>query len=151
MELRQFKTGCLLLLLVLCPLLTIPAADAANDEEELERHFETLKVGTLAFTNVWVHRQTNEVILIRHSRGIHSIKLSDLPSEELIELKSQIGDLAELAPKRASGWRDNPVVQKIMGLFGGGSDRTKFVFIAIGVLVVLLMAVKLRKPKDTAG
>ncbi|HAV64041.1 MAG TPA: hypothetical protein DCY13_16950, partial [Verrucomicrobiales bacterium] len=37
-------------------------------EDPSERHFEVLNVGDLSFTNVWVHRQTNFNILIRHSR-----------------------------------------------------------------------------------
>jgi hypothetical protein len=61
-----------------------------------EKHFESLTVGELVFTNVWVNRQTNFNILIRHRGGIHTIRLTDLPQEELDALRPQLGDLANI-------------------------------------------------------
>jgi hypothetical protein len=120
--------------------------------ENEERHFESLTVGALSFTNVWVHRQTNTVILIRHSRGIHSIKLSDLPHEELTELKSQIGDLAELPPTEKSGWRNSAFVQKLLVMYEGSSGRTRIILgIVVFLLVLLVIAKKLGRKSVVAA
>lgn len=118
------------------------AAGQTLGEKSAERHFEFLAVGALSFTNVWVHRQTNEVILIRHSVGIHSIKLSDLPSDELRELKSQIGDLAEVPTPKKTGWQNIPFVKKIMAMIAGTSVTTKAILGSGLFLMILLMVSK---------
>jgi hypothetical protein len=64
-----------------------------------ERHFELLTIGEVAYTNVWVHRQTNFNILIRHAGGIQTIKLTDLPQADLAALRPQLGDLANIEIK----------------------------------------------------
>lgn len=61
-----------------------------------ERHFDRLTIGEIAYTNVWVHRQTNFNILIRHAGGIQTIKLTDLPQADLAALRPQLGDLANI-------------------------------------------------------
>lgn len=81
-----------------------PTAAPASVGKAYERHFDKLVVGDLTFTNVWVNRQTNFNILIRHSGGIYTIKLTDLPKVELEALKPQIGDLANIEIK------DNPKI-----------------------------------------
>ncbi|GEM_PF-2471338 len=144
---QNMKSLCTWMMLLLFTGGTLFAATAKDhvgktDEENEERHFETLTVGARAFTNVWVHRQTNAVILIRHSMGIHSIKLSDLPTEELEELKSQIGDLAELPPEPKSGWRNNAFIQKILAMYEGSSGRTRIILGVVAFLLVLLMVAK---------
>ena len=69
---------------------------AKSGVRDTERHFDRLTVGGIVYTNVWVHRQTNYNVLIRHSQGIHTIRLTDLPQEDLDELRPQIGDLANI-------------------------------------------------------
>ena len=112
-----------------------------SPKDEGDRHFETLVVGDLSFEDVWVHRQTNAVILIRHSMGIHSIKLSDLPSDELEELKAQVGDLAEV-PEEKPRWQSNTFVQKIMAMFYGSGGQTKTILVIVGGLALLLLLLK---------
>lgn len=63
---------------------------------DTERYFDSLTVGGIVYTNVWVHRQTNYNVLIRHSHGIHTIRLTDLPQGDLDELRPQLGDLANI-------------------------------------------------------
>jgi hypothetical protein len=116
-------------------------------EDPSERHFEVLNVGDLSFTNVWVHRQTNFNILIRHSRGIHTIKLTDLPSDQLVSLQSQIGDLASITPPK-SGGEGGRFLDKIRALLAGASQRTLIIGGAIGFLLIVLLVMKMRKPGD---
>jgi hypothetical protein len=80
-----------------------------------------LTIGGIVYTNVWVHRQTNFNVLIRHAQGIHTIKLTDLPKEDLAELRPQIGDLANIDENRASivvdqwgKFADNPELQRMV-------------------------------------
>lgn len=61
-----------------------------------ERQLELLTIGAVAYTNVWVHRQTNFNILIRHAGGIQTIKLTDLPQADLAALRPQLGDWANI-------------------------------------------------------
>ncbi|HAV64042.1 MAG TPA: hypothetical protein DCY13_16955, partial [Verrucomicrobiales bacterium] len=61
-----------------------------------ERYFEKLTIGELTYKNVWVHRQTNFNVLIRHAGGIQTIKLTDLPKTDLDALRPQLGDLARI-------------------------------------------------------
>jgi len=72
------------------------AVRKVSGSHTVERHFDNLSVGELNFTNVWVHRQTNFNVLIRHAGGIYTIKLTDLPKEDLDALRPQIGDLANI-------------------------------------------------------
>lgn len=75
-----------------------PATKASSTgKRDVERHFETLAIGALTYTNVWLHRQTNFNILIRHAGGIETVKLTDLPKDELAALRPQLGDLANIA------------------------------------------------------
>jgi hypothetical protein len=115
------------------------AADSAS-----ERHFELLNVGQLAFTNVWVHRQTNFNILIRHSGGIHTIKLTDLPANELAELKSQIGDLAALE-KPAGSPAANGLLEKFKTALQKASPRTLAIAGSGAVLLTGLVIVARRR------
>ncbi len=69
---------------------------SAGGRRDVERHFDSLTIGELVYTNVWVHRQTNFNVLIRHAGGIHTIKLTDLPQSELDALRPQLGDLANI-------------------------------------------------------
>jgi len=82
-------------------------ADSANRKatvtrRETERHFASLIIGELTYTNVWVHRQTNFNILIRHSGGIDTIKLTDLLQSELDALRPQLGELANIQEVKES-------------------------------------------------
>lgn len=124
---------------------------APADEASDERHFESLTVGALSFTNVWVHRQTNEVILIRHSMGIHSIKLSDLPSDELLELKSQVGHLAEVGPAKAAGRNGSALVEKVLNLLNGSSSRNKTITGVVLFLFLMLIVSKFRGRKNAVA
>ncbi len=102
-----------------------------------------LKVGELSFTNVWVHRQTNYNILIRHTGGIHTIKLTDLPADQLAELKSQVGNLAAIdapADKSASG-----LLEKLKVALKNARPQTLAIAGAIAVLVVGLIIVIRRR------
>jgi hypothetical protein len=110
-------------------------AGKTSDSDALERHFEMLKVGELAFTNVWVHRQTNFNILIRHTGGIHTIKLTDLPSGELAELRSQIGELASVdtAPP------GNALIDRLTTALKSVTPRTWAIAGAAGVLLIILV------------
>lgn len=114
-----------------------PATRISQDSNE--RHFEQLKVGELNFTNVWVHRQTNFNILIRHSRGIHTIKLSDLPGSELAELRSQIGDLADMAAP-VTTQPPQSLLARLKELLEG-KDRSKVLIGAAAVVLVLVLVV----------
>ena len=136
--------ACISISLVFCSLSSALAREATGnrDEKNGERHFESLTVGALCFTNVWVHRQTNEVILIRHSMGIHSIRLSDLPSDQLEELKTQVGDIAEIQPAEKTAPHSGAFVQKLRAVFEAGSVRTKLVFGLVGFLFLMLIASK---------
>ena len=120
-----------------------------KEEENEERHFEMLTVGALTFTNVWVHRQTNAVILIRHSMGIHSIKLSDLPAGELAELKSQVGEMAEMPATEKSGWKNNQLIQKLTALLNESTGRTKIILGCVAFLMLALVASKMIKRKSS--
>ncbi len=136
----------LLTLLTLGWLGVVPtqAAAAASSRDDDERHFEALKVGELAFTNVWVHRQTNFNILIRHSGGIHTIKLTDLPAKELAELRSQIGDLA--AMEKPAGYTPAAgLLEKIKAAFKNASPQTLAIAGAAAVLLIGLIFVIRRR------
>ena len=116
-----------------------PAAEPVAPSTASERHFEMLKVGELNFTNVWVHRQTNFNILIRHSRGIHTIKLSDLPDHELAQLRSQIGDLADLA-----GTEKREPAQSLLARLKElleGKHRPKVLAAAAALILILVLGV----------
>lgn len=78
----------------------IIALGRAGDPDVTERHFDRLVVGNMTFTNVWVNRQTNFNILIRHEGGIYTLKLTDLPKKELDALKPQLGDLASVQGRK---------------------------------------------------
>jgi hypothetical protein len=111
---RLFKPtllGIALLCCICCPLTAVaaeepsakpetasgkPATSAPGGRRDVERHFDSLTIGELVYTNVWVHRQTNFNVLIRHAGGIHTIKLTDLPQSELDALRPQLGDLANI-------------------------------------------------------
>lgn len=114
-----------------------------------ERHFELLTVGALSFTNVWVARQTNFHILIRHDGGIYTIKLTDLPQKELAELKSQVGDLAS-----TDASSDKPHVdswlERAKSLIKNATPKTKMIGGAAVILVIVLLFVVLLRRKDTA-
>jgi hypothetical protein len=113
---RYFRPAILAIALLFSPFLA-PAATAADEgsvaadtgtatadvartsvggRRDVERHFDSLTIGELVYTNVWVHRQTNFNVLIRHAGGIHTIKLTDLPKAELDALRPQLGDLANI-------------------------------------------------------
>lgn len=78
-------------------LINPPVGTAAGSGfRDSERYFERLTVGELTFDNVWVHRQTNNNVLIRHAAGIHTIKLTSLPKTDLEALRPQLGDLAAI-------------------------------------------------------
>jgi len=121
-----------------------PASTTASTSSE--RHFDMVKVGELAFTNVWVHRQTNFNILIRHNGGIHTIKLTDLPENELAELKSQIGDMATVdqsSGKRAAGG----LLEKLQAALTNMSPRTLVMGASAAVLLVGLIIVVCRRAR----
>jgi len=136
-------------LLALLTVVSGSAVSAQQKADAAERHFELLTVGELAFTNVWVHRQTNYNILIRHSGGIHTIKLTDLPDKELAALKSQIGDLAAMdEPKRersAASW-----LEKLKQLAAGASPQVLALGGAALVLFVILMIALARRRGSSA-
>ncbi|GEM_PF-2114685 len=73
---------------------------ASSGVRDTERFFNSLTIGGIAYTNVWVHRQTNFNVLIRHAQGIQTIKLTDLPKGDLDELRPQLGDLANIEMNR---------------------------------------------------
>lgn len=114
---------------------------ASNDSE---RHFEMLRVGELGFTNVWVHRQTNFNILIRHSGGIHTIKLTDLPADELAELKSQVGDLAAIDQQLAGEKPAKGLVEKLKAALKNAKPQTLAVVAAAVLLVGLAIVIRRR-------
>jgi hypothetical protein len=116
---------------------TTPDGSASGQD----RHFETLTVGALEFVDVWVHRQTNAVILIRHSRGIHSINLTDLPADELEELKAQVGQMADV-PKTRSGWSESGLLAKLSALFEESSPQTKIFTGLVAALSVTFVMVR---------
>ncbi len=130
-------TARLIALLAIAGFISRPAttAYATPASDSSERHFEMLKVGELAFTNVWVHRQTNFNILIRHSGGIHTIKLTDLPAGELTELKSQIGDLAAVE-KSSDKPAASGLLDKLKSALKGANPQTLAI---IGAAVLLLI------------
>lgn len=120
---------------------------AATTGDPNERHFDLLTVGAMSFTNVWVHRQTNFNILIRHDGGIYTIKLTDLPTDELAQLKSQIGHLASVEatkdePKPDS-WMD-----KVKALLKQTSPRTKIIAGSAILLVFALLFVAMRRKES---
>lgn len=117
----------------------------ANSDSTSERHFELLKVGELAFTNVWVHRQTNYNILIRHTGGIHTIKLTDLPADELAELKSQVGDLAAIDQQMTGGQPAQGLIEKLKAALRNANRQTLGVGAAAAVLLVGLVIVVRRR------
>jgi hypothetical protein len=122
---------------------------SAAERDELERHFELITVGELAFTNVWVNRQTNFNILISHQGGIHTIKLTDLPAGELAELKSQIGDLADIAqPGEAP--KATALIDKLKAFFKEATPRTWAIVGSAALLVVALITAALRRDKAPA-
>lgn len=135
----------LLALLLLAGAGTTRAQDAGETSSDaLERHFEVLTVGELAFTNVWVHRQTNFNILIRHTGGIHTIKLTDLPGDELAELKSQIGELATIETA-APG---NALIERITAALKNVSPRTWAIAGAAGGLLIILIIAGRRRSQS---
>ncbi len=73
-----------------------PGRVSVGARRDVERHFDSLTIGELVYTNVWVHRQTNFNVLIRHAGGIDTIKLTDLPKSDLDALRPQLGDLANI-------------------------------------------------------
>ena len=125
-------------------ILPVGAAAAAASRDDDERHFEALKVGELAFTNVWVHRQTNFNTLIRHSGGIHTIKLTDLPAKDLAELKSQIGDLAAM-DKPTGNTPAIGLLEKIKAALKNASPQTLAIVGAAAVLMIGLIIVIRRR------
>ncbi len=137
----------LVALLCLGPAQPREAAGAAADSAS-ERHFELLNVGELAFTNVWVHRQTNFNILIRHTGGIHTIKLTDLPASELAELRSQIGDLAVLE-KPANSPAASGLLAKLKTALKEASPRTLAIAGSGAVLLIGLVIVARRRGQST--
>lgn len=76
------------------------SAKPATARRETERHFESLTIGASIYTNVWVHRQTNFNVLIRHAGGIDTIKLTDLPKSDLDALRPQLGELANIQEEK---------------------------------------------------
>lgn len=136
-----------MLLVLGCGIARAQTDEAPPVVDPTERHFDLLKVGALSFTNVWVHRQTNYHILIRHDGGIYTIKLTDLPGTELAELKSQIGHLAsvdapEKQPKRSS-WLD-----KVKTWFQESSPRTKIIWGSGTLLAVALLVLVFRRKES---
>lgn len=119
------------------------AGTTASDASE--RHFEMLKVGELAFTNVWVHRQTNFNVLIRHSGGIHTIKLTDLPADQLAELKSQVGDLAAIDQQTAGEKPVKGLIETLKAALKNANPQTLAVAAAAAVLLVSLVIVVRRR------
>lgn len=140
-----FKWLAVSLMVIACG--SVLAQTAAGQDDTEERQFETLTVGELSFTNVWVHRQTNFNILIRHSRGIHTIKLTDLPSDQLAALQSQIGDLADVTPP-PSGVNAEGLLAKLQAMLGGVSQQTLIIAGAI-ILLLLLLTVMRSRQKET--
>ena len=128
----------------------VSAEEPVSTSEELEVHFDSLTVGELKFDDVWVHRQTNAVILIRHSYGIHTIDIADLPTAERVELEKQVGDLAAL-PEPESGWKTHALVLKLKSLIGGGSSSNNIMVGIIAGLVVLLAAVRVFGKKGSTA
>ena len=126
-----------------------PAADDSASSEPMERHFDMLKVGVLSFTNVWVHRQTNYHILIRHDGGIHTIKLTDLPSHELEELKSQIGNLANVEPQSNSNGLV-AVLEQFLAKIRQGDPRTLAIGGSGALLLIALVIKASRRGKEPA-
>lgn len=120
---------------------------AASPKDDLEQHFELVTVGELAFTNVWVHRQTNFNILIRHNGGIHTIKLTDLPAVELAELRSQIGDLAVVEPPDKKSTADG-LLAKLQAVFQNTSPQTRAIVGAAAVLLIALIFVVRRRNRS---
>ena len=116
-------------------------SESAGDSNYGDRHYESLTVGELSFEDVWVHRQTNAVILIRHSMGIHSINLTDLPAEELRELQSQVGELAEVDTDGPSWW-ESGLLRDMLNMFSAGTASTKIILVIVAGLVVALFAIR---------
>lgn len=133
-----------LALTCLDPVLAQDRAPASRDD--LERHFELVTVGALAFTNVWVHRQTNYNILIRHQGGIHTLKLTDLPSGELAELRSQIGDLAMVEPPGEKSAADG-LLAKIQAVSQQTSPQNRVIIGAAAILLIALIFVVRRRSR----
>lgn len=119
-------------------------SDRPVTTDSLEAHFEVLKVGELAFTNVWVHRQTNFNILIRHNGGIHTIKLTDLLADELAELKSQVGDLAVI-DRPADSSTAGGLLEKLKTAFKTATPQTLAILGAAVVLAIGLAVVVRRR------
>jgi hypothetical protein len=116
---------------------------AASPKDDMERHFESVTVGELAFTNVWVHRQTNFNILIRHNGGIHTIKLTDLPGDELAALRRQIGDLARMEqPDDASA---DGLLARLQAMFQDTRPQIRAIVGAAAVLLVALLFIVRRR------
>lgn len=97
-SLANMKTK-LPLLFAFLGLLLAPVASRAADgvvrHADNDRFFDLITVGNQRFTNVTVSPQTNQNILIRHLGGIETIKLNELPQEEIDELKPQLGELMQ--------------------------------------------------------
>lgn len=123
---------------------SVRAQERAAAKDDLEQHFELVTVGALAFTNVWVHRQTNFNILIRHDGGIHTIKLTDLPGEELAELRRQIGDLASVEQPAGKTAADG-LLARLQAAFQKTSPQTRAIVGAAAVLLVALLFIVRRR------
>lgn len=117
---------------------------AASPKDDMERHFESVTVGELAFTNVWVHRQTNFNILIRHNGGIHTIKLTDLPGDELAALRRQIGDLASVEQPAGKTAADG-LLARLQAAFQNTSPQHRAIVGAAAILLLALIFVVRRR------
>jgi hypothetical protein len=140
-----------LLVLLLCSAVgAAPSQEppAGTSKDPLEAHFDEVKVGELSFTNVWVFRQTNFNILIRHNGGIHTIKLTDLPGNELAELQGQIGMLATLdhADPNADA---KTLLGKFKALVAAAGTTTVTIVGGSAVLFLLLVIAMLARRKKS--
>lgn len=141
---KAFRHGPALAAILL--LLTV-TSQAQPGGGAAERQFELLKVGELSFTNVWVHRQTNFNILIRHTGGIHTIKLTDLPASELAELKSQIGELAAVDSASTDKRPAAGLLAKLTNALKNAKPQTLVIAAAAALLLIGLVVAVLRRDK----
>ncbi len=145
--LRVWLLAVLAVLAVTCPDSVRAQDRTAASRGDLEQHFELVTVGALAFTNVWVHRQTNYNILIRHNGGIHTIKLTDLPGDELAELRSQIGDLATVEQPDENSAATG-LLAKLQAAFQNTSPQTRAIVGAAAILLIALIFVVRRRNRS---
>src|SRR5438270_1760720 len=84
----------------LCLILVV----SLNAQAALEQSFEMLQVGTATYQNVTVTTKDKNYIFILHSKGMTSIKVTDLPSNIRTTLGYQDPSLQHAHTNASAAW-----------------------------------------------